>query len=230
MNKMIVNPWLSVSPLGPVTCCHPVGHDLIHLRQGEMDGACGPYCITMALITLGVLTRDQARNLDQFDGRTREGRFRENLLAFGSLVTEGTDDFDISWLAETFKGVGVTTQILDVARRRKATIEKIAEAVDRSDIPIVGVEWQEGSGHWLMVVGYQGYQFDEAQDMQITHLLCLDPTSDAPRTSLWNAVIEVFDESGESVNEGRFYCRHWGTGDIVSDCRISTSVVVGINE
>ena len=86
MNQMFVSPWLSVSPSGPVTCAHPHAHDYVHLRQGEMDGACGPYCVVMTLIALGVMSRDQARSLDSFDGRTRLGRFRENLMAFGAWI------------------------------------------------------------------------------------------------------------------------------------------------
>lgn len=70
MNRMFVSPWLSVSPNGPVTCAHPRAHDYVHLRQGEMDGACGPYCVAMTLIALGVMSREQAQSLDSYDGRT----------------------------------------------------------------------------------------------------------------------------------------------------------------
>ncbi|QJQ12836.1 MULTISPECIES: hypothetical protein [Pseudomonas] len=231
MNQMFVSPWLSVSPNGPVTCAHPHAHDYVHLRQGEMDGACGPYCVVMTLIALGVMSRDQARSLDSFDGRTRLGRFRENLMAFGALVTEGTDDFDVSWLVDVFKHAGVVTTVLDVAPRRKTTIRNIADAVDNRKIPIVGVEWDCGqAGHWLLVIGYQGYKANDDDELQITHLLCLDPTSDAPRVSLWNAVIEVFTEEGEAVNEGRYYCRHWGVNDAPTACRIDQSVVVGLDK
>lgn len=231
MNQMFVSPWLSVSPNGPVTCAHPHAHDYIHLRQGEMDGACGPYCVVMTLIALGVMSRDQARSLDSFDGRTRLGPFRENLMAFGALVTEGTDDFDVSWLVDVFKHAGVVTTVLDVAPRRKTTIRNIADAVDNRKIPIVGVEWAcRQAGHWLLVIGYQGYMANDDDELQITHLLCLDPTSDAPRVSLWNTVIEVFTEEGEAVNEGRYYCRHWGPNDAPTACRIDQSVVVGLDK
>jgi hypothetical protein len=27
--------------------------DKVHFRQGDMDGACGPYCIAMSLLVLG---------------------------------------------------------------------------------------------------------------------------------------------------------------------------------
>ncbi|EKT4456798.1 hypothetical protein ACF8Q9_13385 [Pseudomonas sp. TYF_15] len=231
MNQMFVSPWLSVSPSGPVTCAHPHAHDYVHLRQGEMDGACGPYCVVMTLIALGVMSRDQARSLDSFDGRTRLGRFRENLMAFGALATEGTDGFDVSWLVDVFKHVGVVTTVLDVAPRRKTTIRNIADAVDNRKIPIVGVEWYCGqAGHWLLVIGYQGYKANDDDELQITHLLCLDPTSEAPRVSLWNAVIEVFTEEGEAVNDGRYYCRHWGPNDAPTACRIDQSIVVGLDK
>ncbi|WP_141232178.1 hypothetical protein [Pseudomonas lundensis] len=231
MNQMFVSPWLSVSPNGPVTCAHPHAHDYVHLRQGEMDGACGPYCVVMTLIALGVISREQARSLDSFDGRTRLGRFRESLMAFGALISEGTDDFDVSWLVDVFKRAGVITDVLDVAPRRQTTIRNIADAVHNRKIPIVGVEWDcAQAGHWLLVIGYQGYQGNDEDELQITHLLCLDPTSEAPRVSLWNAVIEVFTEDGKSVNEGRYYCQHWGPNDAPTACRIDQSVLVGLDK
>ena len=231
MNRMFVSPWLSVSPNGPVTCAHPRAHDYVHLRQGEMDGACGPYCVAMTLIALGVMSREQAQSLDSYDGRTRLGPFRESLLAFGALVSEGTDDFDVSWLVDVFKHAGVVTEVLDAAPRRQTTIRNIADAVDNRKIPIVCVDWDDGlAAHWLLVIGYQGYQANDDDELQITHLLCLDPTSDAPRVSLWNAVIEVFTEEGKSVNEGRYYCQHWGPNAAPTACRIAQSVLVGLDK
>ncbi|CAI8803274.1 hypothetical protein EMIT0194MI4_10591 [Pseudomonas sp. IT-194MI4] len=37
-------------------------------------------------------------------------------------------------------------------------------------------------GHWLMVVGHQGYE--DNGDYQPAHLLCLGPFSEAPKASL----------------------------------------------
>jgi hypothetical protein len=123
----------------------------------------------MTLITLGVMSREQAQSLGRFDGRSRLGRFRESLMAFGALVSEGTDDFDVSWLVDVFKRAGVVTDVLDVAPRRQTTIRNIADAVDDRKIPIVGVEWDCGqAGHWLLVIGYQGYQANDEDELQIT--------------------------------------------------------------
>ena len=231
MNRMIVSPWLSVSPYGPVTCARNHGDDLIHLRQGEMDGACGPYCVVMTLITLGVMSHSQALDLHSHDGRTRLGRFRDNMLAFGALVSEGTDDYEVSWLVDSFKKAGVIAEPFEVSSRRKTTVRNIAQSVDERRVPIVKVEWEGGeSAHWLLVIGYQGYQANDEDELQITHLLCLDPGSEAPKVSLWNAVVEVFTEQGDPVNEGRYYCRHWGPAAPPTFCRIGDSVVVGLDE
>lgn len=35
--------------------------DKVHLRQGDMDGACGPYCLVMAMLVRGQLRRRRAR-------------------------------------------------------------------------------------------------------------------------------------------------------------------------
>jgi len=180
----------------------------------------------MALITLGVISREEAINMDELDGRTREGKFRDKLLAFGSLLSDGTDDMDLEWLAETFKGSGISCESLEFPRKGKKPIYQIAESVHDYSIPVLGVDWEGGSGHWLIVVGYQGFQLDDDDSLQVTHLLCLDPSSEAPRVSLWNSVIEVFQEDGEYVNEGRYYCKHWGGDGYPSNCRIVSSVIV----
>jgi len=222
MNKMIVSPWLSVSPYGPVTCSQPSGDDLVHLRQGELDGACGPYCLVMALMILGVIGREQAQNMHHWDGRTREGRLRDKLREFGSLVTAGTNISDLCELADCFQGKGISSSV--VAGAKKEIVDAVARAVDDCQVPIVSVDWAGGSGHWLLVVGYQGYDDDGA--FQLTHLLCLDPGSEAPKTSLWNAVVEVFDEDGRSVDRGRLPSNHWGLDGKTGRCRISSSVIL----
>lgn len=49
--------------------------NLVALRQGDVDGACGPYSLLMALITQNVLSREEVTDLNIQDGRTRLGKF-----------------------------------------------------------------------------------------------------------------------------------------------------------
>ena len=225
MNKMTVSPWFSISPEGPITCATDE-NPLVHLRQGELDGACGPYCMVMALIALGVLSREEACNMSEWDARTREGRFRDKLKSFGTLVNAGTDTYDLTWLAEGFARKGVWSE--EVTGSKKSTLKRLIKAVDDWQIPILSLYWESGSGHWLIVVGYQGIEYEEG--FQLTHLLCLDPASEAPYISLWNAVIEVFNADGESVNKGTYSANHWDVDGYQVQCQISTAVILGVEE
>ncbi|MEL7937759.1 hypothetical protein [Pseudomonas delhiensis] len=69
-----------------------------------------------------------------------------------------------------------------------------------------------------MVVAHQGYEV--AGVYQPTHLLCLDPLSEAPKASQWNAVIEVVDEEGNALRGGTFTCDHWGLDGNVTQCKL----------
>lgn len=103
MNKMFVSPWLMVSPEGPVTCALDKP-GLIHMRQGDADAACGPYALMMGLITLGALEREHIAYMGDWDGRSREGRFRNALREHGALVSRGTTTKDLIGLAGHFRG------------------------------------------------------------------------------------------------------------------------------
>jgi len=97
MNTMCVSRWLMVSPKGPETCAE--NGALVHLRQGDADGACGPYALMMALLTLGVLERKEITDMNLWDGRSREGKFRNALISHGALISSGTNGEDLAILA-----------------------------------------------------------------------------------------------------------------------------------
>jgi hypothetical protein len=221
MNKMMVSPWLMVSADGPVTCALEE-HQLVHLRQGGLDGACGPYSVVMALITLGVMRFDEAQNMYRWHGNSREGRFRNELRNLGALVSDGTNHKDLLRLIDCFSGANVGAEY--ICDGKKAIVEQVKDAIDCLCAPIIGVRFGGGEGHWMMVVGYQG--FDDDGDFQITHILCLDPGSDTPRTSLWNAVIQVYEDDGSSVGSGPLPSIYWGYDGMQTSCRIEDALMI----
>ena len=224
MNKMMVTPWLMVSPKGPVTCAHDDHEDdhLVHLRQGGLDGACGPYSVVMALVTLGVMSYDEATQMHKWHGNSREGRFRNELRNLGALVSEGSSAKDLIRLVECFSGMGVGAEY--VVGSKKDIVDQVKKAVDSLCAPIIGLLWAGGSGHGMMVVGYQGFEDDEC--FQITHLLCLDPGSETPRTSLWNSVIEVYKDDGSSTGSGPLPSIYWGDDGKPQSCRIDDALII----
>ncbi len=80
----------------------------------------------------------------------------------------------------------------------------------------------------MLVVGYQGKESED--DFQLTHLLCLDPGQEAPRASLWNAVLEVFDGDGASVNLGRMSSNFWGMDGRPTKCQIKDTVILSLSD
>ena len=59
----------------------------VHRRQGDIDGACGPYCIVMAHLALGDMTGSEIEPAVKMDFRTRvEPIIVEPLLRILELV------------------------------------------------------------------------------------------------------------------------------------------------
>jgi len=219
MNKMTVSPLLIVSPQGPKASSTK---EMVHLRQGDLDGACGPYCLFMALIALGLLNRHEATHMSEWDGRSREGKLREALKDFGSLISNGTYGSDLVLLTDFFKVKRLSAK--HVQGSKKHVFQVAAEAIAENRLPVIGVRWSGGGSHWLLVIGFQGVEQDG--ELQLTHLLCLDPGHEAPKTSLWNAVIEVFNPDGSSVNSGRLTSDYWGISGEKEKCQIEETVIL----
>jgi hypothetical protein len=221
MNVMNVMPQLSLSLHGPVN----KEGDLVHFRQGDLDGACGPYSLLMALVTNGVIGRDEASWMSLSDGRTRLGKFSNRLREFGGLIGNGTNSLDLDWLSSCF-GREISTEFF--TGNTRAIVSKSLQAVQKGRASILRVEWPGGGAHWLLIVGYQGrvIQSEEnEQAVQCTHLLCLDPFVEAPVVSLWNAVIEVQDENGAVINQGPLPSNHWQTGE-ETRCKITGGLMI----
>lgn len=221
MNKIVASKWLSVSTQGPVSTYG----DTVHFRQGDLDGACGPYCLFMLLVALGLLRRADCLDISSWKGSSREGKFRDALMAFGVLSSDGTYGHDLEWLVSFFKAQKLKAKSLPGSK--KEMFAEAVQAIDNGELAIVGVRLEGGGGHWLLVVGYQGVE-DENGTLQATHLLCLDPGAETPKVALWNAVVEIFDPNGYSVNSGSLSSNYWGMSGYTTKCQMEEMVRIGL--
>jgi hypothetical protein len=85
---------------GPVANWQNGEHQLIHLAQGSMDGACGPYSLMMALIICGLIDREDLVSLRKVDGRTSAGKLLNALQEYQGFFRDGTHLEDLSELLE----------------------------------------------------------------------------------------------------------------------------------
>ncbi|MDV7888945.1 hypothetical protein [Pseudomonas aeruginosa] len=179
----------------------------------------------MGLITLGALKRDDITDMSAQHGNSRVGRFRNALQEHGVLISGGTSTADLIGLADHFSGLGIQAE--QTQGSKKALVARIQEDIENNAIPLIGVSWSKFEGHWMMVVGHQGFEVDGIY--QPTHLLCLDPFSEAPKASLWNAIIVVADKEGNALRSGTFTCDHWGLDGNVIQCKLDELLTLSRN-
>lgn len=181
---------ITLSPDGPL-----VGNELVHLRQGDMDGACGPYSLMMCLLILGVVDRAEALAPDGIDGRTSIGKLWTHFGNHKAFFSAGTTLDDLERLFSNFKRhVAIEQFQASGVETRKFVYKHLLE----NHPVILGVQGKEFA-HWVVVVGWEDVEGDGTPE----RFLLLDPGYDAPRTSVWNSVIDL------AGGYGRYPYHYW---------------------
>lgn len=156
----------------------------VHLRQGELDGACAVYSLMMYLIILRIFTYNQVIDGNNIKRSTSKGRIiRKFLEKQNGLVRKGLDFAD-----DIRDGLQyVAKKIVDCKyiQTRQETIETLKECIDNNKPLMIGVDYNKIDGHALLAIGY------ETRNNKIKRVFCLDPGSDIDSTSYWNAIITL---------------------------------------
>lgn len=163
--------------------------DKVHLRQGDMDGACGPYCLVMAMLARNQLGRRQAKGLAPVDSRTRYGRLMEALNRHETLVRVGTTGDDLLELLQV-----ISDKEFRVERGSGKRMVELTRRHLQENIPVVlGFHGRKDSDirHWGLAVGMSEDAF-----------FLLDPAHDLQRGLAWNAVLTT------QANGSRFGYRY----------------------
>lgn len=161
----------------------------VHLRQGDLDGACGVYSLTMVLLMLGYLSAYEISvDNDKLDLRMNRGRFLSRFYEEQGLLRSGYSSICLR------KDIARLCPDLDVIRKNPKdcdkAIEKIYEYLHQN-IPVIISTQYNGGGHFLVAIGA------EVSDKKIEKIFCLDPGSNAPQISPWNCYITTGSKSGE---------------------------------
>lgn len=169
-------------------------HNDVFLKQGSVDTACGPYCLFMALIILGLINYDDAINLCWIKRGSKFGKMLSRMHELGAFFQKGTHRKQLKALLElSFKSK------LQLKLCKKSGVKLIDFCIEqlKQDKPtIIGINSADLS-HWLLAVGYE-----KSEDGKITKLFFLDPSgNDIP--NYWNATIDI------SKKHGRRYPYAW---------------------
>lgn len=154
----------------------------VFLQQGSLDGACGPYCLFMALLILGEIESSQATNLKSVKGSSRLGKMIKKLTNFEVLIHNGTTIKDLTDILDhSFKRrVRFNVNSED---RNQALLQFIIDELTENH-PVLVIVRNDYFAHWLLAIGYETDENDA-----VTKLFFLDPSDPLPPNQYWNAVV-----------------------------------------
>lgn len=177
----------------------------VHLRQGDVDGACGPYALMMALLLFGLADAPALKPMAGVDRRTRLSKFLKALREEDAetLFKAGTDIDQLeAVLTKSYaKKIGTRRSDWEDTEPRAFVLESLR----RGDPTLLQIDFEAGS-HWLLIVGaeYEVTVDDNGeQHEEPLSLLALDSSGPTTNAAPWNAWVDWFGEEG-----GRWPCRY----------------------
>jgi hypothetical protein len=203
----LINTAFFVNPAYPDLL---LGGTELAFRQGDLDGACGPYAAMTALVAAGLLTRQEAIEIwaKSPDRRTNFARAIDGLP---TLVQDGIGGDQLKKLIQGVlkqvrgKNIYTLRDSLNEDAEVPVTIGRslitlVKSALDDSEMPVIlKLDWQGGGAHWVVVIGYEA---DE--DGRVTHFLVLDPGFEVTRTQIWNGLL-----SAQPTKRGPYPYPYW---------------------
>ena len=184
------------------------------LRQGSLDKACGLYCLVMALVLLGEVSRDEAVRLIH----SRQVALKRLRRWTESVFTGGMSEDDL------VEAVTATTLNLDVTRGEsgvhRACLAHAIQGLQAGKVVALGIASRSWSfHHWILGVGFEGVE--EARIFRSQAILCLDSDSRAWPHSGFNARLSL-----TVPRPGARYLRYSSSHTPRSLVTVSNSVVL----
>lgn len=162
---------------------HPV-----HIRQGDIDGACAVYSLMMNLLVLKTVSRVQLEDVfnDIKKSPETERLFHEFFDKHG-LIRGGFYFDKLTELVNRVYGQVVDGKYITVNDDFKDTDlwHLVKKAIDDNIPVIIGMDIKGGGGHAALAIGY------ECDEEGIFNVFCLDPAYECNPTSYWNMVISL---------------------------------------
>lgn len=165
-------------------------NEQVFLHQGDMDGACGVYSLMMALILEGAIKFKDTNLGAQEDKDQREAKqklFKAFTSADLGLIRNGL--YLEAQIQKTLKSTYnkyVKSYYCDGSKDIDV-VSFIRKSIDDNHPCIVGIDFRGNSGHFMCAVGYEIGSEEEI----VTKIFCLDPGSNKPINTYWNAIIKI---------------------------------------
>ena len=164
------HPHISISARGPVVRNKP-----LHLHQSDLDAACGPHCVLMSLMILGLTKYKKSHDLFETTDKKLSKVWAKALEYYFS----GCGPKELLGMYEPYK------ERLTCRFARKDNLHKAAECLSNGGICILGIS-NKHMDHWVLAVG-----LSYRTDGKVDGLLLLDPSEVALPFTAWSAMLSI---------------------------------------
>lgn len=169
---------------------------IVHLQQGDLDGACAVYSTMMMLILIkAVKHSDIMVNGKEYDKRYSIERLKKELLETKGLHRAGNYFFNqqydgIKDMLERSFAKEVNVQHCD----NKNIEADITEQINDNQPVLISFSIKGGGAHAVVAVGI------ETENEETTKILCLDPGYTSPKFTYWNSIIDLNPSKSKNSN------------------------------
>ncbi len=168
----------------------------VHLRQGELDGACAVYSMMMCLIIEKITSRHMLKNPpEDLKRSTSDGRLVRFFLENQGMVVNG---YWIKKLHEDLKSAyKKKVQSYYFSSDDTNVVNEIIRCLDENHPVEIGFNYMAGmNGHAVVAIGYKS-------DKNIISLFCVDPSYPMDECQMWNNVLEI-----DTKTKAKFNCKN----------------------
>lgn len=182
---ILMHPNIVAGPNGPST--RPPGGgglQLIHIRQSQMDEACGVHCVFMALIALHLVPRKRIEDVrTSLMSRAIALTWRNARRRwFGGLFVGGIE--------RCLKPLSETLLVQNCRASGKRVVQFAVSELAQEKLVIIGIENASTAlYHWVLAVGYS--MTLHRDEPRADRLFILDPNRSIWPMSRWNGEIAV---------------------------------------
>lgn len=165
---------------------------LVHLRQGELDGACGVYSMMMCLVIEKIVKRDFITDVpESLKRNTSYGRLVSQFLEKKGMVINGYEKSEdlVDELQHAFKK-NVDSRCLD----EDNLLEEIINMLKDNHPVEIKFSRIRNYGHFVVAIGYR-------EEEKYTDLYCLDPGYPMEIGQMWNNVLRI-----ETTSYAKYNC------------------------
>lgn len=187
----------------------------IHIRQGDLDGACAVYAAIMNLVLLGVISYKELEA--EGDKRFRLEKFKRELFEDKGMHRDGNHFYHER--EENIKSIIERhyAKKVNITHVYENLVDEIHTAIE-NDNPVMISYSYSGGAHALLAVGIELDKHDHP-----TKLFCLDPGYPSPKFTYWNCVIDL------EKSKRKKYCLQTITEDVSTEVKLEDALIITKN-